>query len=321
MSALLLPNEILSMSAQTARRLIETGDGDCALLYLALLESGDTAKSQRALHWDGNHLAAVYHRLAELGLVDAGQAPVKEEKHKTAELPVYSRKDITDALQHEPDFYSLYREVERLLGRNLSDADLQTLYGIYDGYALPSEVILLLVNHKIHSLRRQKQNPGAVPRMTQIRSEAAYWKRLGLDNAAAVEEYLRRQERTDSREWAILSVVGVTKYRFAVEKEREFINSWVELDFSDELISMAYQRTVYQKGQMSWPYMNKILMSWHQAGWSTVEQVKAGEKTTQRQKPVQQGRKQPDYQPSAERIRKNGDWLDAFLEEQKKKGE
>ena len=68
MSALLMPNEILSMSAQTARRLIETGDGDCALLYLALLESGDTAKAQRALHWDGNHLAAVYHRLAELGL-------------------------------------------------------------------------------------------------------------------------------------------------------------------------------------------------------------------------------------------------------------
>ena len=37
MSALLLPNEILSMSAQAARLVVESGDGDGALLYLALL--------------------------------------------------------------------------------------------------------------------------------------------------------------------------------------------------------------------------------------------------------------------------------------------
>ena len=43
MSALLLPNEILSMSAQAARRLVEAGDGDAALLYLALLERGGEA--------------------------------------------------------------------------------------------------------------------------------------------------------------------------------------------------------------------------------------------------------------------------------------
>ena len=38
MSALLMPNDILSMTAQAARRVVELGDGDCALLYLALLE-------------------------------------------------------------------------------------------------------------------------------------------------------------------------------------------------------------------------------------------------------------------------------------------
>lgn len=318
MPALLLPNEILSMSAQAARRLVETGDGDCALLYLALLESGDTGKAQRSLHWSESHLAAVYAKLAGLGMVDAGRAPVQEEKRQTAELPVYSRNDVIEALQREPDFCNLYREVERLLGRNLGDADLQTLYGIYDGLALPSEVILLLVNHKIHTLRRQKQNPGAMPRMTQIRSEASYWKRLGLDSVGVAEEYLRRQELVNSREWAILSAVGVTEQRYAVEKEREFIDRWVEMGFADELISLAYQRTVYQKGQMNWPYMNKILMSWHQEGWNTVEQVKAGDKPSQKKNPPRQRPKQPDYQPTAERIRKNGDWLDAFLEQQQK---
>ena len=319
MPALLMPNEILSMSAQAARRLIEAGDGDCALLYLALLESGDTAKVMKSLHWGESRLAAAYERLVGMGLVSAEQAPVQEKKPVVEEeLPAYSRQDLAAAIRGESEFASLYREVERLLGRHLSDADLQMLYGIYDGMALPAEVILLLINHKIRTLRRQKQNPGAMPRMTQIRSEAAGWHRLGLDTVSAAEEYLRRQEQVDSREWAILSAVGVTECRPAVEREREFINSWVEMGISDELISLAYQRTVYQRGQMNWPYMNKILLNWHRAGYRTVEQVKAGDKPAARKNPARQGQVQPDYQPSAERIRKNGDWLDAFLEQQQK---
>lgn len=319
MSALLLPNEILSMSAQAARRLVEAGDGDCALLYLALLAGGDSEKARTALHWGEDHLSAAYSRLADLGLAEAGHAPKREKQPDAVEtLPTYNRQDVANALRREPDFTSLYREVERLLGRPLSDTDLQTLYAIYDGMALPAEVILLLVNHKIHAIRRQKQNPGILPRMTQIRSEAACWKRLGLDTVAAAEAYLRSQERVDSREWAILSAVGVTERRPAVEQERGYISSWVELGLSDELISLAYQRTVYQKGQRNWPYMNKILLSWHQAGYRTVEQVKAGDRPAGGRPSARQGGKQPDYRPTAERVRKNGDWLDAFLEQQEK---
>ena len=35
MSVLLLPNEVLSMTAQAARRLVDAGDGDCALFLLS----------------------------------------------------------------------------------------------------------------------------------------------------------------------------------------------------------------------------------------------------------------------------------------------
>ena len=49
MSALLLPNDILSLSAQAAKRLISAGNGDGALLYLALLDcGGDGARARKA---------------------------------------------------------------------------------------------------------------------------------------------------------------------------------------------------------------------------------------------------------------------------------
>lgn len=318
MSALLLPNEILSMSAQAARRLVEAGEGDCALLYLALLDRGDAKMAQRALHWGDARLFAAWRRLAELGLVAEESAPAPaQEPVKEAEEPQYSRKDLVEALANEPDFCALYHEVERLLGRPLGDMDLQTLYSIYDGLALPVEVILMLVNHKIRSIRRQKQKEGAVPRMSQIRSEAAFWKRLGLDTVEAVEAYLRREQLTDSREWEILSAVGVADRRPAVEGERKYISSWVELEISDQLIAMAYERTVYQKGQMNWPYMNKILLTWHQAGFRTPEQVKAGDKPAKKQ-PVQKDKQPESYQPTTERIQKSSDWLDEFLRQQGK---
>lgn len=319
MPALLLPNEILSMPAQAARRLVEAGEGDCALLYLALLDGSDLTKAQSSLHWSRARVTGAYRRLVELGLAVQENTPEPAKKPDPLdEVPQYSRKDVIDALAHEPEFSVLYHETERLLGRHLSDMDVQTLYTIYDGLALPVEVILMMINHKIHVVRRQKQNEGAVPRMTQIRSEAAFWKRLGLDTVEAAETYLRGQQQVDRREWAILSAVGVTQYRPAVEREREFINSWVDLGLSDELIAMAYERTVFQKGQMNWPYMNKILQSWHQAGYRTPEQVKAGDKPAGK-RPAQPGRaKNEDFQPTTERIQKSNDWLDEFLRQQGK---
>lgn len=323
MSALLLPNEILSLSAQAARLLLEAGDGDCALLYLALVERGGELSAARdRLRWPQERLEQTYTRLAGMGLVDREQPlpPPAAEPRQPDRLPEYSRGDIIGAMEKEPEFVGLYREVQRLLNRELSENDLKCLYTIYDHLALPPEVILLLTAFTLRTAQRQKgRKEGVTVRMPQVQKEAFRWKRLGVDTPERAEEYLRRQERVDRREWAILSAVGVTQPRPAVEREREFIDQWVSMGVSDQLISMAYERTVYQKGSMNWPYMNKILQSWHQAGYTTAEQVRAGDKPAARSAKPKGRDGRTSYQPSAERIQKNADWLDQFLEQQKKK--
>ena len=320
MSALLLPNEILSMSAQAARLLVDSGDGDGALLYLALLEQGgDGGKAAARLRWPDPRLRPAWDRLAALGLVQprsqAPQAPAPPKQDDR--LPEYSREELASALEREPGFQGLCREMENQLGRVFTEHDLKCLYTIYDYLALPPEVILLLTGWVVLRERRQKDDPGACPRMPQVRREAFRWKRLGVDTLERAEDYLRRQQGVDERERAILAAVGVTERRPAVEKEREFIEQWAEAGYGDALIRLAYERTVYRRGSMSWPYMNKILLSWHQSGWRTPEEVRAGEKAQPRQgKPAPKEEK--SYQPSQERIQKNADWLDRFLAEQEK---
>ena len=320
MSALLLPNEILSMSAQAARLLVESGDGDGALLYLALLEcGGDGDKAAARLRWGAERLRPVWERLTKLGLAQtpAGLPAVPKQDDR---LPEYSRGSIAAAMEQEPVFQGLCREMEGRLGRIFSDNDLKCLYTMYDYLALPPEVILLLTGWAVRRERRQKNNPAASPRMPQIQKEAFRWKRLGVDTLERAEDYLRHQELVDTREWEILSAVGITDRRPAVEREREYIAAWVELGFSDELIRLAYGRTVYKKGSMNWPYLNKILQFWHQAGYQTPAQVEAGDRPPGWDKPAQARQKPQDFQPTQERIQKNNDWLDRFLEEQQKGG-
>ena len=145
MSALLLPSEILSMTAQAARLLVDSGDGDGALLYLALLEcGGDGDKAAVRLRWPADRLHAVWERLAALGLVQS-TVPQAVQPPKTDDRPPdYSRGEVAGALEQEPAFYALHQEMENCLGRVLSDSDLKSLYILYDYLNLSPEVILTL---------------------------------------------------------------------------------------------------------------------------------------------------------------------------------
>lgn len=320
MSALLLPNEILSLSAQAAKRLIRAGSGDGALLYLALLDcGGDGERARKALKWDGRRLEEAYALLSRLELVAPDQAPRPAAPEEGADRPPeYSRADVAAALERESAFSGLYRAVEGCLGAPMNDTDLKSLYTIYDYLALPAEVILMLA-HWCAAEAERKLGPGRRPRMSEIKKTAFRWKRMGLDTVEAAEDHLRRQQALAGRERDILPLLGI-RDRPPVDREREYIAAWVDMGFADDAIRLAYERTLFQKQKLNWPYMNSILRRWHQAGLHTAAQVEAGDKPPKQASPRKTGQTPGDLQPSAERIQKNADWLDQFLEKQGKGG-
>ncbi len=322
MAALLMPNEILSLSAQAARRLVASGSGDCALLYLALLESGgDEGKARAALKWNELRLADAFAHLERLKLARRTDAPAAPAADRDAPPPDYTRSDVTAALEREGAFAGLYRAVEDCLGAPMNDTDLKSLYTIYDYLALPPEVILMLA-HWCTAETQRRYGPGRRARMTAVKKEAFRWKRLGLDTVEAAEDFLRRQQAVSGRERDILPLLDIHG-RPAVEREREYLSAWIDMGFSDDAIRAAYERALFQKQQMNWPYMNSILKRWHQAGFHTAAQALAGDRPPAPSRAQKGGapRQQPEtLQPSAERIRKNADWLDQFLENQQKGG-
>lgn len=50
------------------------------------------------------------------------------------------------------------------------------------------------------------------------------------------------------------------------------------MGFADEVIERAYDKTMLKCKELKWPYMNKILCSWHEKGLHTLEAVNAGDR-------------------------------------------
>lgn len=275
---LFLPGGVVAMPAEAADRLIASGSGDAALLYLYLLRKNGAASLEEAgnaLRWDGARLTTAWDVLSGKGLAPAmpQAAPTKPLQE---EPPEYTAEDIARELddQNSP-FPALVGEVQRRLGKILSTVELKTLYTIYDFLALPAEVICLLVSWCVEEMER-KYGPGRMPKMPQIRKEAFVWHRLGVDTAEAADAYIKRQAEMRTREGQVLSLLGITG-RPAVDGERKYIAAWTDMGFGDEVIRMAYERTVLKKQTMSWPYMNSILRSWNQKGLHTPAEIETGD--------------------------------------------
>ena len=59
--------------------------------------------------------------------------------------------------------------------------------------------------------------------------------------------------------------------------EEQYLTSWIQMGFSDEVIGMAYERTCLNTGGLKWNYMNSILKSWHEKNLHTPKELAEGD--------------------------------------------
>jgi len=270
----LLPNSILSLSGETADRLLALGDADAALVYLHLLRRG----SVQGLNWPAPRLQAAMDRLAGCGLTGKTQVQLnKPAPEPEVQAPEYTLDDITAALGAGSNFSSLADEIERRLGKRLSTADLKTLYTLYDHLAMPAEVILLVTGWCELEVER-KYGAGRKPFLSQIRREAFRWAREGIDTAPRAEEYLQQLMSRRTREGEIIRLLDLPR-RPLVERGQKDVAGWLDMGFDNDALRLAYEKTVMGTAakSMDWRYMNKILLRWHEAGLHTAAQIQSGD--------------------------------------------
>ena len=284
---LLLPGNIIGLHRKAVEKLSKSGNGDAALLYLCLA-AGQTSG---ALPWGAERVEAARSVLIQLGLLrsDTPVAPQRPVKLADERPPEYTSEDIAQAMNNEK-FKPLVPAMEHLLGKILSPSDLKILYMIYDFLGLPPEVILTLAGWC--NEKAKKGGPGRTTTLPLIRREAVKWEKAGITTLDAADAHLQRMSRLDSRGTEILQLL-FGESRTPVPQERDYLESWIRLGFSDELLLLARDRTLFNLQEFKWSYMNSILNRWHKEGLTTPAAVEATERG---RRPVYQ---KPQARPSA----------------------
>ena len=270
------PDEPVTLSAQAVKRLLERGDGDAALLYLALLRRRGEAPPRSLageLRWDKGRIEAAEAALRDLGLIAPRDVPPAEPAD---EPPAYRQEELAGKLEESEEFRRLTAEVERKLGKRLTTADLSALLGLYDYLGLPADVIYLLVCHCAERTAA-RFGQGRRPTLRQIEREGYAWAHRGVDTQAAAAEYLRDYGRKQGVLPGFMRALQLGD-RPPAASEEKFLLQWQQWGFGPEAAALAYDKTVLRCHEFKWSYCNGILRRWHEAGLHTVEQIEAGDR-------------------------------------------
>ena len=261
-------------------KLIAAHDGDTALLWLWLCRSGvyNGDRAAEELCRTLGEMDRAYEKLCRMGLYPITPDRKEAPSSPVEELPQDTVNDVLRRSSEDGSFKAVLQEAERVLGRSLSSPDMKILFGIYDYLALPTEVIFVLLNY-CTELYRQKYGPGRLPSMRSIEKEAYSWANNEILTLEQAEEFIEESRSRRSRAEEIKAALGI-RGRELTPTERKYVFSWLDMGFSVDALSVAYDRTVTNTGSLKWNYMNKIVSSWHQQGIHTVQEIEEKDRRT-----------------------------------------
>lgn len=180
-------------------------------------------------------------------------------------MPNYTGREIERLISENPDFSHLIDECQAIAGKVFGIHEINRVLGLADVLRFDHASILLLFGYA-ESLGKCSVN--YVVKMAQGMVNS------GISTFAEVEAYIADKEKVHSVERVIRRLAGLGSRQFSA-KESRFLAAWSSYEFSEELLTLAYEITVNNTGEFSFPYMNKILMNWHEAGYRTRDEVEA----------------------------------------------
>ena len=291
--------ESVNFDTAEVRKLLGAASADGALLYIYLKAGNLPDHAAQMLNLSEARFNCAMATLRQLGLWQEE----KQQRILAGERPVYSERDVLEADSSDMEFKALRGEVERLLGRNLNTEELKILLGFIRYLGLPADVISVLICYCKDRARQRGSLRN--PSLRTIEKEAYAWAEQGIDNLEEAAAFIQAQNVRNSRMSRLQNQLQIRGRNLTAAEER-YARNWLEMGFEDEVITMAYERTCLNTGSLKWPYMDRILQRWHEAGLHTADAVKNGDRKPGSAAPQGQRQLDADEQAAIARILREG---------------
>ena len=213
-----------------------------------------------------NSPAPVPSLMEQPALISSEAAPVQKKAEPapdhTANL---SGQEIAAIMNDSQDIRELFTIVENILG-TLKNSQMNSIIWMYDHLGLKKEVIITLISY---CASIEKTNTAYIEKIASV------WAENDINTMAAAQDEIQRLSASRDYISGIMRAFEMT--RRPTTKQTEMIQQWKNAGFSVELLRYAYEKTVERIDKLNFDYINKILLSWRDSGFATVQDVKNAE--------------------------------------------
>ena len=213
--------------------------------------------------------ALLYWADAEILIKKDTEIKTQKKEPVVSKMQKPTRGDVVKRGNEDPKVRFLLRETQMKLGRNLKSNESSTLVWLYDDEGLDVSLILLIVQYAV---AHNKAN------IRFIESVAIDWVNKGIDNITDADEQLKSMALGEQAWNTVSRAFGLEKRKPSL-KETEASKKWLsDWKMSVEMLEKAYDECIDHKSKFSFPYIAKILESWHEKGYKTPADIEKEEK-------------------------------------------
>ena len=189
--------------------------------------------------------------------VVAVSAPVRPE-HSLR----YSPKELAAELENNPDLKYLAEQYEKLKGRPIKDAEILSFINMTQHYEYPAQSLMLIMEYC-----------SGLDKLSTAYMEALVksWSASGITDFKDVEEKIISQQKLGSYENKLRKAFAIDGKLSKAQKQ--FAEKWQNEGIAVEMLEIAYDRCMDNKGKLSFPYIDAIIKSWAGKGITTPEQA------------------------------------------------
>lgn len=163
--------------------------------------------------------------------------------------------------------------MEDRLKRPITSVEHKSIIHILEYIKLPADVVMMAIEYCVSV---DKVNARYIEKV------CASWADNGITTHELAEQYLNLIKQSKSNEEQIKKLFGIQD-RTLIDSEREHINRWFhEFKFDLPIIRLGYEKTIGAINKLSFPYLNKILSSWSEKGYKSIEEITGTEYSKQK---------------------------------------
>ena len=213
----------------------------------------------------------------------AAPEPSEQEKPQKTQTSVSRarRPDslfVAQLLREDPCLAGLLEEAQTVLKKPLSSGDTATLVMLYDTFGLPCEVIAMLLNY-LASVGNAN--------MRAVERYGIRWADDGIRTVGDAEQEIERMTASRQAWGRVSSLLGIRNVGHPTKAQLENADRWLNTwQFSDEMITEAYERCVNTKGAYNISYINAILKRWNEKNIKSLDTLRQEEASSKNKSKV-----------------------------------